>query len=131
MREYHCDGFTVLKNPSEVGGGFTVAEDGRIIVSINAPRPGLTNNEAELLACYYACLLAENGSVIVTDSRNTLAWVRSGKPKARPDLGWLAQATHDSVLEKDLLVVWRGRGENVAGIYNEATYAEPTNPWKN
>jgi hypothetical protein len=117
---YHCDCFVYGGNPSDKGGGFTITdEQGNLLWQVEKLKPGFTNNEGELLGVLYAAMLASHGDTIVTDSQNTIAWTRSGNPKARPDLKNFAALAKKLVALKRLAVVWKPREENAAGIYNE------------
>lgn len=84
---YHSDCFVYGPNPSPRGGGFTITDSkGNLIYQEEILKAGFTNNEGELLGVLRALELASHGDTVVTDSQCTAAWVRSGKPKARPDL---------------------------------------------
>lgn len=56
----------------------------------------------------------------MTDSQVVRSWVRSGKPKARPDLEEKATLAKELVARKNLRVEWRPREQNKAGIWNES-----------
>lgn len=136
MIEYHFDGYTISKNPSPVGGGFTIVaheqddtgQSERLIFTHKILRnPVLfrdtpfTNNEAELLGGVFAAAMAPDGAKLITDSKNTEAWLASGNPKARPDLKWLCVLGAALIKTKDLTLEWRPRERNLAGNYNEFT----------
>ena len=125
-QEYHFDGFTIGSNPSKVGGGFTIkSTDGFLFTHRILRNPILyrdqpfTNNEGELLGAIFASAMAPHGAVLVTDSKNTEAWLRSGNPKARPDLKWLCQLGQKIIKDKEQTLQWRGRDHNLAGQHNE------------
>lgn len=117
---YHCDGFVNGINGTATTGGYTVFKNGNFLFYSNEEnKKGFTNNEAELLgvlACLQNC---EEGDQIITDSMNTLAWVRSGKPKARPDLQSIALQCKELLLKKKVNLYWEKREKNLAGNYNE------------
>jgi|ERR1035441_100156 hypothetical protein len=117
---YHCDCFVYGGNPSDKGGGFTITdEQGNLLWQVEKLKPGFTNNEGELLGVLYAAMLASHGDTIVTDSQNTIAWTRSGNPKARPDLRSFAGLAKKLISLKTLTLIWKPREENAAGVYNE------------
>lgn len=117
---YYFDGFTFYGNPSPKGGGYTVTDDhGNLIKRQEIYKIGFTNNEAELLGCLFSAELASRGDVLVTDSKNTIAWTRSGNPKARPDLKETAGKIKELLKLKNLTLEWTPREENLAGILNE------------
>ena len=119
---FHTDGFVLGINGVTDSGGFTVFKNGELITSTNVVKGNkktFTNNEGELLGVLKALELAEFGDEIMTDSMNTLAWVRSGNPKARPDLIPLAQKAKALLHLKEVNFYWAPREENEAGNYNE------------
>lgn len=117
---FHTDGFVNGKNGETKSGGFSVYKNGRLLITTSREnRNGFTNNEAELLGVHYALQCADCGDEIVTDSMNTLSWVRSGNPKARPDLKIYAQESKNILHVKQINLYWRPREENQAGNYNE------------
>lgn len=126
MIEYHFDGYTIRGNPSKIGGGFTVkSNDGFLFTHKILRNPILfdgkpfTNNEGELLGAVFAAAMAPVGALLVTDSKNTMAWLASEHPKARPDLKWLCQLGARIIEEKKQKLEWRGRDHNLAGQHNE------------
>lgn len=126
MIEYHFDGYTINTNPSKIGGGFTVkGTDGFLFTHRILRNPVLyrdqpfTNNEGELLGAVFAASMAPVGALLVTDSKNTMAWLRSESPKARPDLKWLCQLGASIMRSKNQTLEWRGRDHNLAGQHNE------------
>lgn len=119
---YYTDGFTIGKNPSPVGGGYTIVdENDTLIKQVAIEKPGMTNNETELLGVLEALKICRNGDKIVTDSENTRAWIKSGNPKARPDLKPLCVEAKELVERKKVTVEWQPREANLAGIRNEQT----------
>jgi hypothetical protein len=121
-KTYHVDGFTYGKNPSATGGGFTITDDSGAVIEIRKVlKAGFTSNEGELLGLEYACAICAVGDAIVTDSRNSIAWAKSGRPKARPDLGVLAFRAKQFISDKSLTVTWVPRHLNKAGRFNETS----------
>lgn len=117
---YYSDCFVYGSNPSDIGGGFTICdESGKVVWKEEVLKKGFTNNEGELLGVLYACSLANHGDIIKTDSQNTLAWIKRGKPKARPDLEQPATMAQTLVRLKGLKLEWGGRDTNLAGIHND------------
>lgn len=117
---FHCDGFVNGVNGQATSGGWTVFKNGKKLYVINAEkRSGFTNNEAELCGVCDALKSADDGDEVVTDSMNSLAWVRSGKPKARPDLMEIAHKAKNLLHSKRINLYWASREENQAGNYNE------------
>ncbi len=117
---YHTDGFTIGGNPGKVGGGYTIVDETDTLVEhVAVEKAGMTNNEAELLGVLAALRVSSGGDKIVTDSRNTMAWVKSGNPKARPDLKPLCVEAKELAESKRVTIEWQPRAANLAGIYNE------------
>jgi ribonuclease HI len=98
-------GYTVL-NPS-------TKEVFRVVI------PGITNNESELLGLQHAVGIASQGEEIRTDSRCAIAWVKGGRAAARPDLNPICAAVRLAAREKQLVLRWVRREQNLAGILNE------------
>ena len=114
----------MVSNPSETGGGFVVMNElGENLAEEIILKKGFTNNEAELKGVLKATELAGEFDTIVTDSRNTIAWIMSKKRKmkARPDLKEFADKALTNILDKNLELIWEGRETNKAGIYIEFT----------
>jgi len=120
---YYVDGFCLGDNPSPTGGGYTIVvfdgETALRLVCQEVIRPGMTNNEAELLAIYHASEMAQPLDEIISDSMCALAWVRKGKCHARPDLNKYASGAQQNVLTKDLNLHYESRYSNLAGLYND------------
>ena len=117
---YHADGFVQGHNPSYTGGGFTVCDEtGEVVMHKQIMKYGFTNNEGELLGVLHAAMLASHGDTIITDSMNTIRWIKSGNPKARPDLKEQCQLAKETIEFKGLKLTWRPRHENLAGQFNE------------
>lgn len=119
----YSDGYTVKENPA-VEGGFVVADDwGEIIIHKVVVDPkgqkNITNNEMELLGLLYACMYANNGDEIETDSKNNIAWINRPNSKVRMDLMPIARSIDILRKQKNLLIFWKGRETNQAGIWIE------------
>jgi len=119
MENLYSDGYTILKNPSDIGGGFVIIGTKKAFYEEEIKKQGMTNNEAELLGVYKALQIADKNSIIYTDSQNTMAWIKSGKPKARPDLKEICQQAKKLKAIKNIDIKWVPRDENDAGIYIE------------
>ena len=117
---YHTDGFTLGVNGITKIGGYTVFLNGKHLVTERLRKnTAFTNNEAELLGVLEALKDCENGDEVITDSMNTLSWIRSGNPKSRPDLKNEASECKRLLHLKKVNVYWLGRDYNLAGNYNE------------
>jgi ribonuclease HI len=123
----YVDGFVDGFNPSPKGGGFTICDStGKCLSREYRGRPGMTNNETELLAALNALILCKPGDSIVTDSQNTLNWI--GNPrgnKARRDLKDLCRAANALVAAKNVALSWCPREQNLAGRLNEILGSGP------
>jgi len=119
IESLYSDGYTILKNPSDIGGGFIIIGTKKLFYEERIEKVGLTNNEAELLGVYKALQLADKGAIVYTDSRNTMAWIKSGKPRARMDLQSICQEAKKLKKAKDITLEWVSRDDNDAGIYIE------------
>lgn len=114
------DGFQFLRNPSPIGGGFTLVDSqGHLIDRKIFEKTGLTCNEAELLGIARAINVAPPGSVIATDSQVARRWVLRGNSRSRPDLRKVIRFARKMAKEKKMQVIYVPRGQNLAGIYNE------------
>jgi len=117
---YHCDGFVNGVNGTATSGGYTVFKNGKFLFYSNEENQnGFTNNEAELLGVLSCLLDCKEGDQIITDSMNTLSWIRSGKSKARSDLNKIMEEAKKLLHSKRINLYWRPREENQAGNYNE------------
>lgn len=117
---YYTDGFTIDKNPSQVGGGFTVVDkNNNLIVRQEYRKLGFTSNEGELLGVARAACLCDPFDTIITDSQNTLRWIENGYSKTRPDLSDVCLLTSELIGAKHIELRWEPRDTNLAGIYNE------------
>lgn len=121
--KFFTDGFTKLKNPSPVGGGYTILDENNTVLAVeNIEKEGMTNNEAEILGIYHClkefCIMADT---ISTDSMNSISWIRSKKDKkiARQDLLEIILKCRILIKDKMTNLIWEGRERNLAGIYNE------------
>lgn len=118
--ELHTDGFCLIKNPSPFGGGFTITDElGNVLTRDKITKRNFTNNEAELLGVLKACELSKENGTVITDSMNTIYWVRKGESEARPDLNEIIAKTKKIAEEKKIKIEWRKRDFNLAGVYNE------------
>lgn len=116
----YTDGFTFGPNPSSKGGGFTLTDEyGNQILRRTINKEYFTCNEAELLGVLEALEIAEDKSIVFTDSWNTIYWVRRGACKARPDLNEYALKANTLLINKGINLNWVKREENYAGILNE------------
>lgn len=118
---FYSDGFLNGQNGETHKGGFTIFKNKKWFTTIFHSKETtiMTNNEAELAGAAAALSVASVGDEVIVDSMNTLAWIRSGNPKARPDLKWLAEEARNNLKVKKVNLYWRPREENLAGIYNE------------
>ena len=124
---FHADCFIYGGNPSKKGGGYTITDErGELILQEEVLKCGFTNNEGELLGVLKALMLASHGDTVVTDSQNAIAWIKSGKPKARPDLTEFAALAKKLAAHKGVSVRWTPRAQNAAGVYNEQHQAHVT-----
>lgn len=120
MKKLYVDGFTIGKNPSEIGGGFVITnEQGSVVEKFDCVKTNFTNNEAELLGIRRALELATIMGTVYTDSSCGLFWTRKGKCKARPDLNEIAKQARTFLEEKSLKLVLVKRNLNKAGIFIE------------
>lgn len=123
MKTIHADGFMFHSNPSPTGGGYTLVNcDGTLLERQEILKPGITNNETELLAVLRAAELSRPGGTILTDSQVSRTWVRKGRAKGRPDLNPSIERCKDLVRAKKLVVRFIPREKNLAGLYNERQF---------
>lgn len=119
---YYIDGFTLRRNPSPTGGGYTIFNENNVLLKTeNIKKVGMTNNEAELLGLWNCLKLVHESDEISTDSMNTISWIRTKKDKkiARQDLIEIIRDCRKIITEKKINLLWEGRDYNLAGIYNE------------
>lgn len=130
--KYYSDGFTNGSNPSKTGGGYSIVdENNTLLVLEKIEKKGFTNNEAELLGLFHALTIADRGSTISTDSKNTLAWVFQKKKKkkhGRPDLIPCIKECSALIEEKHISVIWEPRELNLAGIFNDEKGLDTARP---
>lgn len=120
MKKLYFDGYTIGKNPSYIGGGFTVCdENGKVVVEQEIKKAGMTNNEAELLGMLCSFNICHVGDRVSTDSQNLMSWMKKGRSKSRPDLNHIIQECQRKGAEKEIDLIWEPREVNLAGIYNE------------
>lgn len=105
MNTIHADCFMFHPNPSPTGGGYTLLNgNGTLLERQEILKPGVTNNELELLAVLRAAELLRPGGTILTDSQVVRTWVRKGRAKSRPDLNPHIQRCNNLVRAKKLAV---------------------------
>jgi ribonuclease HI len=120
MKILYSDGFNIGGNPSKIGGGYTITDElGEVVAQSQILKVGFTNNEGELLGVLGALELIDNFGEVYTDSTNTIAWVKKGKAKARPDLNQECAKAKYLIEKKKIKLIWINREENLAGIENE------------
>lgn len=117
----HTDGFVIGRNPSAAGGGYTLSDgNGKVILKRTITNlPKFTNNDGELRGIVHALHIAYDHDVVITDSMIALAWVKSGRAKARPDLDEICAYGQRLLHSKNIDLRWRPREDNLAGIHNE------------
>jgi ribonuclease HI len=118
--KYYTDGFCLLGNPSNLGGGYTTTDkDGNLIKQETIYKKGFTNNEGEMLGIINTLRLASQNDEISTDSMCMLSWFNRGKSKSRPDLNEILKEGKQLKIEKNINLMWEGRDFNKAGWINE------------
>lgn len=120
--KYYIDGFTKLRNPSPIGGGYSIFDENNTLIKVeNIDKVGMTNNEAELLGLLNCLKEVKIGDIISTDSMNTIAWIRTKKDKkiARKDLVPIIMECRQMLESLKVNLIWEGRDFNLAGKYNE------------
>lgn len=117
----HADGFVMGKNPSPVGGGYTLVDgQGKLLLRREIrDLESFTNNDGELRGLVHALLIAKQNDIVVTDSKTVYWWVTKGRAKARPDLNPICRMGNRAMKDKKVEVRWVRREENLAGIYND------------
>lgn len=101
----YATGWVYEMNPSPVGGGLMVVNQaGVVLAHATINLAGLTENEAELLALLMATALAIVDEDLYSKSKTAIAWVKSGRPKARMDLYEICHEALNLKGEKRLLV---------------------------
>jgi ribonuclease HI len=127
---FFVDGFTIGKNPSKVGGGYTITDYyGELVSRAIIQKPGFTNNDGELLGIAEAVKICPQEGIIISDSSVCIGWVLRGKTRrrklkngggmVREDLLPKIEEAHKILEEKKLQLHWGPREHNLAGIYNE------------
>lgn len=120
--KFYIDGFTKLRNPSPIGGGYSIFDENNTLIKVeNIKKIGMTNNEAELLGLLNCLKEVKIGDTISTDSMNTIAWIRTKKDKkiARKDLLPIILECRQMIDSLKVNLIWEGRDYNLAGKYNE------------
>jgi ribonuclease HI len=123
MAKIYCDGYTILSNPSDLGGGWVVVR-GKKDYRFSVTTPGFTNNEAELRGIFEAAKMANRREKIYSDSRVAIGWVNKRKAGPRNDLHSLAHDTKQIIIEKQLSLEYIPREQNKAGILIEQIQLE-------
>ena len=119
---YYTDGFTIWRNPSPKGGGYTVIDATNTLRSYQViAKKGFTNNEGELLGILNALELAETGDTIISDSRICINWILRGQAGTRIDLWSRAREGQKLWRIKKINLKWENRRDILAGQYNERT----------
>jgi ribonuclease HI len=139
--KYFSDCFIYVKNPSPIGGGYTIMdEDNNLLVNEKILQEGLTNNEAELLGVLNALKIAENGDIVSTDSMNTIRWIeniayylehpnkKKSIKRARKDLDNIKLEAYQLMIKKHIKLIHEPREKNLAGIWNEETGLDDSLP---
>ncbi len=122
--KFYIDGFTKLRNPSPIGGGYSIFDENNTLIKVeNIKKIGMTNNEAELLGLLNCLKEVKIGDTISTDSMNTIAWIRTKKDKkiARQDLLPIILECRQMIDSLKINLIWEGRDYNLAGKYNESS----------
>lgn len=118
--KYYTDGFTIKRNPSDIGGGYTIVdENGRVIAREIIKKVGFSVNDGELLGVVNALRMCGDGDVLSTDSMCMLLWIRHGHSRKRADLNGLITEAKRLIFDKRVSLFWEGRDSNLAGRYNE------------
>ena len=119
----YCDGYCIQKNPSDIGGGYTIVDEyNNLIKTKKILKQGLTNNEAELLGIYNALRKSKKNGIISSDSQCCIAWAKNGYAEARPDLNDICWKSKLLLFKKNINLIWERRELNLAGHYNESNY---------
>src|SRR3990167_8462361 len=118
--KYFTDGYTLLRNPSPVGGGFSIIdENNKLLIHERIEKVGFTNNEGEILGILWCLEICKEGDIISTDSMCAISWVRTGKSKSRKDLKEIFEKCQRLKNEKKVNLMWESREYNLAGHFNE------------
>lgn len=120
--KYYIDGFTKLRNPSPIGGGYSIFDENNTLIKVeNIDKVGMTNNEAELIGLLNCLKEVRIGDTISTDSMNTIAWIRTKKSNkiSRKDLIPIIMECRQMLESLKVNLIWEGRDFNLAGKYNE------------
>lgn len=121
MNKYYTDGYTILKNPSDIGGGYTIFKNDTLLLTKEILSPHFTNNEGELLGIYNTLIIANNKDIVSTDSHVSISWINGKikKKSARHDLDYMKIMCKELIKRKNIKLIWEEREKNLAGIYNE------------
>jgi len=120
---YYVDGFMHSGNPCLSGGCTVVDEHNNLLVrrifKVEPPKKW-TNNDAELWAVACGVAIAGYQDTIYSDSEVMVKWwLPRRSAKTRKDLNPLIVYTANQIREKDISLLWVGRDDNLAGIYND------------
>ncbi len=122
--KYYSDGFSINKNPSPIGGGFSIVREDNLLIEFRRIfKENFTNNEAELLGVLEALRIVSKGDTVSTDSKIVILWVFNigrRKKNARKDLDPLKIEAYILLKRKNINLIWEPRDKNLAGIYNES-----------
>lgn len=120
MTKFFVDGFVMGANPSQIGGGFTIVDENNKFISRKMMKKvGFTNNDGEILGIYFALKHCGVGDTISSDSQTAIGWVMRAYSKSRKDLNTLLRACQIMMSEKEVSIIWEGRDDNLAGVFNE------------
>ena len=130
--KYFSDGFLSSMYPNNKGGGYTVVDlSNNLIIRFDISKPGITNNEVELLGCHYALGIAQDGDTVSVDSKNTIRWIENieyiishprshvANKRARKDLDSIKFKCSRLIDNKNIKLIWEPREVNFAGILND------------
>ena len=117
---YYCDGFCFEKNPSPLGGGYTIVnKNKKLIAHEKIYKQNFTNNEAELLGIYNSLRVAKKNDTVVSDSQICIGWVYRKLAGSRIDLNNIAKDANSMMVARQVHLAWQPRDVNLAGKYNE------------
>jgi len=109
-RILHAGCYLYDGNPSAIGGGFKIIDGaGSLIIDEEVLKPGLTNNEATLLAIAKAVELARHGGKVVTNSKVIARWIHRGRAKGRDDLDETIQRIKRLIASKRVRIEFKPR----------------------
>lgn len=118
----HFDGWCQGSNPSTSGGATVVRASDKKMWEKRFKAERITNNMMELEAGVLAAEVAEEGDLLVTDSKVVVHYATNPKTRRRskhPQLLRPGTKLAELLVEKNLTLEWRPREGNLAGIHNE------------